>query len=718
MAGETTVGSIKYDLDLDDKKFKSGMSGARDDVKGLKGHMEKAEGASQGMLLGMTALAAGAVAFGVKSVQAFNESTAATTKLRTNMLNVKGATDEHVKSLEGLAAQLQSVGVIEDDVIKAGMSQLATFNLQSKTIETLTPKITDMVAQLKGHNATAEDMVGINNLVGKVMTGNVSALSRYGVTLSDNQKKLLENGNETQRAAVLTEVLSQNYGKVNEALRKTPQGIITGLKNDFGDLMEVVGEAIMTAIIPFAEAFSKLVAGLKDDPIGKLTAKIKELQPYLGLIIGALAGSLIPAIGLMILRFAQAMVVLSPWMALGAAIGFVVQKLVEHFGGWGATLDALRGYWDGFMNTIRPFLPLFFPVVALFNWLKDLMPQIVPWVQQLWTNMGGLQGILTAMQPVLDFFRAVWNELWGIFATIAGFIIGSLIPAIVNTWNMLVQFGVVEMVINIVKGAVMLLVAAFKILWPAVRSLFDVIMTQLLPALLNLWQAIAPVLIPVLMILMGALAVVAGIIIGVVVGALWLVINVIKIVVFVFSGLIQVFAFVIGVIGGIFAGVVTILTLPFRIAWNIITGIMNGGSFGSIFRSIVSSVAGALGGVWDAITSPFRRAFDWIKNAVGGVVDKLKGLNPFQRHSPSLVDLVTRGTERITDLYGNMFGQLQDMSAHTTPALVAGVNSSMGATINVNQYGDNNFTSESDEARYIDRLTRNLERVSSGMATR
>ena len=125
---------------------------------GMAAAFKKAEGGSFALLGGLTAAAAGAAVFGFKSVEAYNASVEASTKLRTNLLNVKGATEEHVAALERQASQLQSIGVIEDDVIKAGQSQLATFNLQGSTIEKLTPKITDMVAQLKGHNATAEDM--------------------------------------------------------------------------------------------------------------------------------------------------------------------------------------------------------------------------------------------------------------------------------------------------------------------------------------------------------------------------------------------------------------------------------------------------------------------------------------------------------------------------------------------------------------------------------
>lgn len=172
------------------------------------GHLsDNAVAGSKMMAVGVAAAGAATLAFGKTSVDAYFGAAEASAKLATNLLNVKGNTAAHAKELEGLASRLQSVGVIEDDVIKAGMSQLATFNLQSSSIATLTPKIADMVAQMKGHNATADDMVGINNLVGKVMTGNVGALSRYGVTLSAASEEIIKNGTESQKAAEIARCL-------------------------------------------------------------------------------------------------------------------------------------------------------------------------------------------------------------------------------------------------------------------------------------------------------------------------------------------------------------------------------------------------------------------------------------------------------------------------------------------------------------------------------
>ena len=369
---------------------------------GLAAAFKKAEGGSFALLGGLTAAGAAATVFGFKSVEAYNASVEASTKLRTNLLNVKGATEEHVAALERQASQLQAVGVIEDDVIKAGQSQLATFNLQGSTIEKLTPKITDMVAQLKGHNATAEDMVAINNLVGKVMTGNVGALSRYGVTLSDTQKELLKNGDETQRANVLNEVLAQNYGEVNKALRNTPQGQLTAFKNTFGDFMELAGEFVSSLVGPLIEGFNNWMESM-GGPEGMMRAlkeAFEQVQPYLPIIAGAIIGGLVPA-----------------FVAMGAAI-------------WGA---------------LAPLLPFIAAGAALGLGLKLLMDRF-----------GGVQGIMQKLQPVISVMAQLWNEylkpalmeVWKVFTE-------RLLPALKKLWDQISPILIpVLKTLGIILGAV------------------------------------------------------------------------------------------------------------------------------------------------------------------------------------------------------------------------------------------------------------------------
>ncbi|MFA5999214.1 MAG: hypothetical protein WC747_04315 [Candidatus Babeliales bacterium] len=380
---------------------------------GLGAAFKKAEGSSFALLGGLTAAGIGAAVFGAKSMEAYNASVEASQKLRTNLLNVKGATEEHVKSLQNQAAQLQKIGVIEDDAIIAGQSQLATFNLQGSTIEKLTPKIADMVAQLKGHNATAEDMVTINNLVGKVMTGNIGALSRYGVTLSETQKEQLKNGDETQRANILNEVLAQNYGKVNEALRKTPQGQLTAFKNTFGDFMELAGEFTSNLVGPLIGAFNGWFESM-GGPEGVMKAlkeTMESIAPWLPVIAGAIIGGLIPAFVALGVSIWTALAPLLPFIAAGAALGFGVKLLIDHFGGLDQVMKklqpAIQVMSDLWSTYLQP---------ALMEVWKVFQERLLPALKQLWDQISPI------LIPVLKTLGIILGAV--VFAQIMIFVEG------------------------------------------------------------------------------------------------------------------------------------------------------------------------------------------------------------------------------------------------------------------------------------------------------
>lgn len=425
---------------------------------GLGAAFKKAEGSSFALLGGLTAAGIGAAVFGAKSMEAYNASVEASAKLRTNLLNVKGATEEHVASLQRQAAELQKLGVIEDDAIIAGQSQLATFNLQGSTIEKLTPKITDMVAQLKGHNATAEDMVTINNLVGKVMTGNVGALSRYGVTLSETQKELLANGDETQRANTLNEVLAQNYGKVNEALRKTPQGQLTAFKNTFGDFMELAGEFTSNLIGPLITGFNDWFEAM-GGPEGVMKAMketMEAIAPWFPVIAGAIIGGLVPAFVALGVSIWTALAPLLPFIAAGAALGLGVKLLIDNFGGldnvmkklqpviqvmsdlWNQYLKpALMEVWKVFQERLLPSLkelwdqisPVLIPVLKTLGIILGavIFAQIMIFVNALRLAIGWLSNIIGWVADAIGWLK----DFIGTIGRIAGQI-GSALAGVYN----------------------------------------------------------------------------------------------------------------------------------------------------------------------------------------------------------------------------------------------------------------------------------------------
>lgn len=138
------------------------------------------------------------------------------------------------------------------------------------------PAMNNLAVQQNGVNVTSESMVNIGNLMGKVMQGQTSALTRVGITFSDAQAQVLKYGNEEQRAAMLSQVITDNVGNMNRALANTPAGRIQQLKNSFGDMQETLGRGLNNVFSPMLGFLTKIVTKLSQVASGfeNLTKKI------------------------------------------------------------------------------------------------------------------------------------------------------------------------------------------------------------------------------------------------------------------------------------------------------------------------------------------------------------------------------------------------------------------------------------------------------------
>lgn len=184
-------------------------------------------------------------------------------KLANNMRNTMGARDEDIQSIKDLCAAQQRLGVIGDEVQLAGAQELATYLEKKSSLEQLIPVMNDMVAQQYGLNATSEAATNIATMLGKVMDGQVGALSRYGYKFDEAQAQILKFGTEEQRAAVLAEVVESSVGGMNAELAKTDAGRAKQAANAIGDLKEEVGALfrnIEPAIVAVGEMGMALMA--------------------------------------------------------------------------------------------------------------------------------------------------------------------------------------------------------------------------------------------------------------------------------------------------------------------------------------------------------------------------------------------------------------------------------------------------------------------------
>ena len=248
-------------------KASRSMRGMQTNVSRSCNMMSKAVGGMKkilggvGVALGVRAL----VNYAKEAAEAYDTQVQGEMKLATVMRNTMGASNAEIQSIMDLVAAQQELGIVSDSAQLAGAQELATYVKQKTTLETLIPVMNDMAVQQYGYNVTAQETANIATMLGKVMNGQVSGLSRLGYSFDDAQKDVLKYGTETERAAMLAKVVGESVNGMNAALASTPTGRMQQLKNTLGDIKERFGQAVRTigtVFLPVLNAVGSALAGI------------------------------------------------------------------------------------------------------------------------------------------------------------------------------------------------------------------------------------------------------------------------------------------------------------------------------------------------------------------------------------------------------------------------------------------------------------------------
>lgn len=209
-----------------------------------------------------------------------NYASVAQTKLTTVMRQRMGASEADVASMNRMISAQTQLGIVGGTVQRSGLQQLATFASQRSTLETLLPAMNNLLAQQKGVNATSEDAVGVANLMGKALMGNVGALTRVGITLTDHQKELIRTGDEYTRATTLAQAITDNVGNMNAELAKTDAGQVKKAQMAFAGIEVAIGKAI-APLQGLMNQFAQI--GLAISGVGQLAAAVTGLSRAIGI---------------------------------------------------------------------------------------------------------------------------------------------------------------------------------------------------------------------------------------------------------------------------------------------------------------------------------------------------------------------------------------------------------------------------------------------------
>lgn len=429
-----------------------------------------------------TAAATYLVNFGRQSVDAALKAEEVTAKFQQVAKNNNWA-DEEQKSLLGLNKTLGQTGVVSAGTLKAAQAQLGTFALTADQVKTLTPALADMIANNKGYNATAQDGVQIANLLGKVMTGNATALSKYGVTMTDAQKKVLQEGSASEKAAMAAQVLEANFGGINKALAQTPQGKMTILQHEIAGLKTSVGNDLIAAfggvggaVIKMVQAVEPLITALFD----KVASLAEKIGPPLEKVFGAVAdkigkidfNGLSNSLGSLSGPIAAVTGLLGAAGLGGALSGLsgvpVIGGLLSKFGGvlsgLGGPITLVIGALAGLIATSPQLRGEFGDVLTnVFNSLKQAFQTLQPSIKTLMDAFGQLA---QALIPVL-------GEIIPLLTPIISTLISSMVPAIQSVLVMVT--GLTNGLVSLIQNCLTPVAGALKYFLPLVQGIVSII---------------------------------------------------------------------------------------------------------------------------------------------------------------------------------------------------------------------------------------------------
>jgi len=455
---------------------------------------------------GFTAIA-GAVGM---SIKAFQEQEKAEARLEQIAKQVTGATNEQIQSYKNLASQLQKTGVVGDEVLVSGQSQIASFTKNANVVTMLTKDLGDLAVAQYGVNVSHEQAIQTGNLLGKALQGQLGALTRTGILVSEDFKKAFEEANtEQERAVVLSKIIQDNYGGLNTALRNTSAGGMVALKNSLGDITEEIGKGfipILNSIVSKLQpVVDKIVAWVAQNP--KLTTTILMIAGALfglttimgtvGLLLPAIIkgftafGGAITGVGKAFM-FLMANPAILAFIAIAGVIAGLAYLIIQN---WGPIKDFFSGLWQGITLIFNGF------VTAVQNgltWIKDLFVNTWEGIKMFLTEVGYF--IIGLIASIFDFILPNWEEKLLILYTKTVEIFSIIKDFLVGLWSGIKNFfmQIWTSMIDWISNQMISVKDIFVNVWTELSDFFSMIWTKIVEVFVWAGDKIMGILRPVI----------------------------------------------------------------------------------------------------------------------------------------------------------------------------------------------------------------------------
>lgn len=211
-------------------------------------------------------MGAAMVLFGKQSVQAFAEAEKQQAMLTQAYGRFPKMADVTRQSFDALNTSIMNMTGADDDALASAEALLARFDLTGRQIQELMPLVNDYAI------ATGQDLPSAASTMGKAMLGNAKALKAMGINFK-------ASGDRAADYAAIMGILQDKVGGVGEAFGKTTAGQLAIANENFENMKEEVGAALVPAI-------QSLVAVLR--PLNAFITGLPQPVKQVVMVVGAL----------------------------------------------------------------------------------------------------------------------------------------------------------------------------------------------------------------------------------------------------------------------------------------------------------------------------------------------------------------------------------------------------------------------------------------------
>ena len=183
------------------------------------------------------------------SMQEYAKAEAAQNRLGNSYQRFPKMQNATLQSFKELNKQLMLHTQFDDDDAAAMQANLGRFSLTGKQIQRLTPLVADL-AQVQG-----TDLVTAGSAMGKAFLGNTRALKALGISYT-------ATGNKAKDYRNIVDLINRKVGGESTKANQTAAVKLKMLENQWGELKETVGQAVLPAFNKLAQVAGPAITSL------------------------------------------------------------------------------------------------------------------------------------------------------------------------------------------------------------------------------------------------------------------------------------------------------------------------------------------------------------------------------------------------------------------------------------------------------------------------